>query len=91
MPRKTTRSLPDPRIWSPDQVASRLGRSPGWLYERMPRLKQLGFPRKDEVLGGWDSKAVENWLDRRAGLETNANIEDQMLEAIHGENHAALR
>jgi predicted DNA-binding transcriptional regulator AlpA len=76
--------LPDPRLWTPEQVAMRLNRSVPWLYEHMPRLRQLGFPDKDAELGGWDSKAIETWIDRRSRIDTGSNVEQQMLEAIRG-------
>ena len=81
---KTGRYIPLPRVLSTKQVAARLGRSVNWLYNHMPRLKQLGFPSKDEELGGWDSLAIEAWQDNRSGIRKASNIEDQMLEAIRG-------
>jgi hypothetical protein len=77
-------TLPVPRIWGARQVAARLNRSVEWFYSHLPRLKQLGFPSKDNILGGYDSIAVDAWMDRRAGLKNVSNIEDQMLEAIRG-------
>jgi predicted DNA-binding transcriptional regulator AlpA len=78
--------LPRPRVWGAREIAARLNRSVAWFYEHKARLKQLGFPSRDEVIGGWDSYAVEAWLDRRAGTVNTANIEDQMLEAIRGDS-----
>jgi len=76
--------LPTPRLWGVREIAARLNRSVAWFYEHKAHLKQLGFPCRDEVLGGWDSHAVEAWFDRRAGMASTANIENQMLEAIRG-------
>ncbi|MDH3597171.1 MAG: hypothetical protein OEU09_22995 [Rhodospirillales bacterium] len=59
---------PDPRIWNDYQVASRLGRSQGWLSKNRARLEAEGFPARDEWLDGTDAEAVEQWLDMRAGL-----------------------
>ncbi|MDD2325043.1 MAG: hypothetical protein PHW63_03395 [Alphaproteobacteria bacterium] len=77
-------SLPTPRVWGVREIAARLNRSVAWFYEHKAHLKQLGFPNRDEVFGGWDSHAVEAWFDRRAGMASTANIENQMLEAIRG-------
>jgi len=64
---------------------ARFNRSIAWVYAHMPRLVQLGFPKKDEAFGGWDSLAIEGWFDRRSGVSNNTSIEDQMLEAIRGD------
>lgn len=71
-------------MWKPDQVATRLNRSIPWLYEHLPRLYQLGFPKKDKELGGWDSVAIESWLDKRSNVTSKMTAEKQMLEAIRG-------
>lgn len=91
MPR-SLKQIPDARIWSPEECAARLNKSVPWFYHHKRRLEQLGMPKKDGTLGGWDSKAFEAWLDRRAGLMSNihgspmvdSHIESQMLEAIRG-------
>jgi hypothetical protein len=77
---------PEARIWGYEECAARLNRSVPWFYSHKRRLEQLGMPRKDLALGGWDSKAFEVWLDQRAGLNTLtvSDIEKQMLEAIRG-------
>lgn len=77
--------LPSPRVWKVRQIAARFNRSVAWVYAHMPRLVQLGFPRKDQVLGGWDSLAIEGWFDRRSSVGALSSIEDQMLEAVRGE------
>jgi hypothetical protein len=77
---------PDARIWSPKECAARLNKSVPWLYAHLPRLQQLGFPRKDRELGGWDSKTIEVWLDQRfMGGATGAR-EYEMLEAARGKH-----
>ena len=38
-------------------------------YTRLlPRLEAEGFPRIDPLTGRRDCKAIENWMDVRAGL-----------------------
>lgn len=88
--RKPPPIMPDSRIWSHVQVAARLGRGSQWLYDNLPRLKQIGFPLKDRDLGGYDSHAVEAWLDRRAGIDANMGVEAEMLEAARGKSEFTL-
>lgn len=83
-------TIPNARIWNAAQVAAVFGRSANWLYAHRNRLEQLGFPSRDRELGGWHSRAIEAWLDRRAGVESNASIEAEMLEAARGNRKTAL-
>ncbi len=77
--------LPSPRVWTGKQIAARFNRSQTWFYKHLPRLRQLGFPKRDPIVGGWDRVTVEAWLDRRAGVGDVANMESEMLEAIRGD------
>jgi len=75
--------IPSPRPWNEYQVAARLNRGSEWFRVNRAALEAEGFPRKDRLLDGWDSKAIEAWLDRRSGLLTPVNdAESQALEAI---------
>lgn len=87
MPR-TLKQIPGARIWSYAECAARLNKSVPWFYQHRNRLEQLGMPKKDGLLGGWDANAFEAWLDRRAGLTATVNpdMERQMLEAARGKN-----
>lgn len=58
--------VPTPRILTDYQVAARLGRSESWLRDHRDKL--IGFPKRDDELGGTDGDAIEAWLDVRAGL-----------------------
>jgi hypothetical protein len=82
---------PDPRIWTQFQVACRLNRSEQWLMSNRRALEQTGFPKKIDALRGWDSNAIEAWLDKLSGVIHGSNIEEQMLEIIHGENKPPIR
>jgi hypothetical protein len=84
MPKPKPHFIPQPRPWNEFQVAARLNRGVEWLRKHRSALEQEGFPRKDPLLDGWDSKAIEEWLDRRSGLEASPaiNAEAQALEAI---------
>ena len=80
------RDLPPSCLMTRRQVAARLGHSIDWLNRHMPRLKQLGFPARDGVLGGWHHKAVERWLDQRAGVLDDGNVaayEQAFIDRLH--------
>jgi len=81
------RVRPLPRYWTADDVAARLGKSAGWLRQRWHDLEMQGFPRPDPLLG-YDSHAVEQWCDRRSGLNRNGpgtgSEEEKALAAILG-------
>ena len=54
-----------PRFMTDEQLREHFGISEGALYRlRMTRL----FPVKDALVGKTDSKAVDRFFDRRAGL-----------------------
>jgi predicted DNA-binding transcriptional regulator AlpA len=72
------------RIWKPTECAARLNKSVPWFYSHKRRLEQLGMPKRDKELGGWDSKAFETWLDSRSGMNGQSDVEQEMLGAIHG-------
>ncbi len=84
MPKPKPRFVPNPRPWNEFQVAARLNRGVEWFRKHRMTLEVEGFPRKDPLLDGWDSKAIEEWLDRRSGLSTSTllNAETQALEAV---------
>jgi len=76
---------PPPRSWNEYQVATRLNRGTEWFRSNRQRLESEGFPSRDTLLDGWDSKAIEAWMDRRSGLNESGNdAERKMLEAIRG-------
>jgi hypothetical protein len=73
---------------SAEALAHYLGHSSSWLRVHYPELRAQGFPRRDDLLDGWDLKAVDEWLDRRskvgdrvAGL---ANLQRAELEREFG-------
>jgi len=84
MPKPKPQFTPTPRPWNEFQVASRLNRGVEWLRKSRAALEAEGFPRKDLLLDGWDSKAIETWLDRRSGLDDVPynNAEAKALEAL---------
>lgn len=48
------------------QVAALHERSTTWFYAHLPALLAAGHPRRDDLLGGWHRRAVQDWLDKRA-------------------------
>ena len=49
-------------------VARRLGVTKPQFVQLEPRLRQAGFPAPDPITSNYDLKAVEAYLDRKAGL-----------------------
>jgi len=73
------------RIWNQEEVAMRLHKTSDWFRRKREQLEARGFPRKSDMLDGWDSKAIETWLDQMAGLNQSRNDdEDDCLRAIKG-------
>ena len=75
--------IPTPRTLNALQLLARLGKSPGWFKEHRTELEAEGFPPYDELLGGWDSKAVEAWFDKRSRLVTAAIDDAAWMETLH--------
>lgn len=74
---------PRPRPYNEFQVAARLNKGVKWFKDHQAMLEAQGFPKRDKLLGGWDSKAIEVWMDARSGLDLPANdAEAQALKAL---------
>ena len=82
MTRPRPQYMPTPRIWNADQVACRLGWKVSTFYDHRDELEAIGFPSKVECLGGWDSAAIEAWLDRQSGLEHASD--DELAKELEG-------
>ena len=74
--------LPESRIWTRKQAASRLGLSIKKFMKKLPRLVQLGFPKMDEELEGFDSYRIEKFLDGRLPGDYSGDEERVALERI---------
>ena len=87
MARRKPAHTPPPRNLNAFQVACRLGMCETTFRQRRPWLEEaLGFPKRDEDLGGWDAKAIEEWFDDRSGLRTGLTAlsdSDPLMEALH--------
>ena len=60
--------MPEPRFWNQGQVCARLGMGEETFRKRRVYLERRGFPPKNADFNGWDSVAVERYLDRQSGL-----------------------
>ncbi len=91
MSRRAPITLPTARFWNADQVASWLGRSPGWFAQHLDGLvRDHGFPTRDSVVKLWDSHEIEAWVDIRHGLSGQMAAESVAMEAFGGENRASV-
>lgn len=72
MSRAKASFVPTPRVWTAYQVACFLNMSEEKWRGRRAEYEALGFPKRDEFLGGWDADAIERWLDVRSGLASPA-------------------
>ena len=88
MTRPKPRYAASPRIWNAYEVAARLGKCETWLRDHLRELVAEGFPPYDERLKGWDSTAIERWLDERSGIAATATEQsawiDALKETVHG-------
>lgn len=62
-----------PRIISRSALAGYLGRSPSWLSSHKDELAGLGFPTPVSVLGGYDRRQVDAWVDGLSENELKTN------------------
>ena len=60
--------IPEPRILNKYQTATRLGLSTAGFDSKRKAWEKIGFPAENALLGGWDAKAIEHWLDLQSGL-----------------------
>ena len=58
----------EPRMVPPAKIARRLGVTAAIFAEKRAALEANGFPKPDPVLGNYCLQAVDNWIDRQAGL-----------------------
>ena len=56
-----------PRFVDRTRLAAYLGKSPSWLTKNLGALVGEGFPARDDLLGGWDLRLVDEWLNTRGG------------------------
>ncbi|CAO3453353.1 hypothetical protein [Azospirillum argentinense] len=57
-----------PRLMTAFDVATYLNRSEQWFAHKRLQMEVAGFPQPDPLLGLYDQRAIDLWLDRRSGL-----------------------
>ncbi len=75
----------EPRMLNAREVAHRLGRCEGWFNQHYEALRKEGFPERDPLLGGWDSHAIDIWLDIRSGLRSAPKAASERRASYEGE------
>ena len=68
MTRRRTPYEPTPRVLSERSTGRLVGMCESTFREKRPRLEAEGFPKIDPLTGRRDCRAIENWMDVRAGL-----------------------
>ena len=75
--------VPEPRVRSSYQVACRFNVSEATFKKKRPDLERAGFPRYDDLLGGWDSAAIEAWFNLRCGLDLMKQDDSAWMETLN--------
>ncbi len=88
MTRARPRFTLPPRGLTVDESAGYLGLGMTEFTRLLPRLEAEGFPRPDRVTGRRDWKAIENWMDVRAGLAEDGS-DNGLLAKIEEFRHAS--
>ena len=57
-----------PRGLTDDESGGVIGLGPTAFNRLLPRLEAEDFPKRDSLTGRRDRKAIEHWMDVRAGL-----------------------
>ena len=76
-----------PRGLTVEESAGYLGLGQTEFNRLLPRLEAEGFPKPDKLTGRRDRKAIENWMDVRAGLAEDGN-DNGLLAKIEEFRHA---
>ncbi len=64
-----------PRMLTRPQAGAYMGRSGQWLADHEAELRAEGFPAPHPVLGLYDRKAIDDWLDATGGRKVYASAE----------------
>jgi hypothetical protein len=63
----------EPRLVPAQKAARRLHLTEAEFREKLPELLRAGFPTACSITGHYDLKAIDGWLDRRAGIGESAS------------------
>ena len=77
-----------PRGLTVDESGGYIGLGPTEFTRLLPRLEAEGFPKPDRLTGRRDFKAIENWMDVRAGLAEDGS-DHGLLAKIEEFRHAS--
>lgn len=77
-------------VISAREAAGIIGHSISWLYKHKAKLEAQGFPKRDDLLGGWPRVAVEGWVARRMGISPSSPSagKDRLRRAIDARKNA---
>ncbi|MET4371588.1 hypothetical protein ABIA99_004287 [Bradyrhizobium sp. LB12.1] len=64
----------DPRLVPPQKAARRLHLTETDFLTKLSALHRIGFPAACPVTGHYDLRAIDAWLDRRAGLGASSGV-----------------
>jgi hypothetical protein len=59
-----------------------LRRTSGWFYANREELERQGFPTPIPIVGHYDAKAVNAWLDRQSGRTEQSPPQDRIMRRI---------
>jgi predicted DNA-binding transcriptional regulator AlpA len=66
----------DSELLTRGEVAAKLKRSMNWLNRHIRNLQtEHGFPKALPVIGRWDGRAIDAWIQRQAGPVQTLSIE----------------
>ena len=86
MARRKTRVEREPRIVTKAEVADYIGRCISWFEEHREILEKNGYPQPLLMVGGYDLKAVDAWIDRFANPDSkDRNFDAAWIRACDGE------
>lgn len=80
----------EPRLVPPVKAARRLHLTLSEFDLKLTALRAAGFPRPCSVTGNYDLRAIDQWLDRRAGMEDDAPMPAFQAAQLVTERLAAL-
>jgi hypothetical protein len=66
----------DPCGIPPVKAARRLGLTHSQFEAAKTRYFEIGFPRPDPISGNYDLRAINHWMDMRAGLTRATDARD---------------
>lgn len=77
----------EPRLVPPQKAARRLHLTEAEFQAKLGALLRAGMPAACQVTGHYDLKAIDNWLDSRAGIgesrdKPKRNVMDGLKERL---------